>query len=498
MSSLLRIVLFVPPRDPPHTTTVVYGKGPPTAQPDDAAARCSTGHVCTCDGTVEYGRGPGDSAQPGGAGGCSAARCGAGIGCTTNGWCKAAVSGTYTSGDGFFESKGLSKAITGVSPLFVHMRLLYTCGSGLCGDPCHGQTKECRCGAAPSAMPTVSPRSPDLALGMPTAQSSTAYSSGVGTTDPWWRVDLGAEYRVGIVRVTNRADCCSDRLNGFEVRAGSMKGDGSANHNCGNGGMGNGSVGAGATIEVQCSGQSARYVNVRVPGGDKILTLCAVEVLAFPTASPSGDWYDSGVDTNCDDGCAAVGLVCTEQQLQLHNNDVDTSGEVTAGKFTCNGISGIECSSDKFATMTCLCTVPSAIPSTSPASNSTDPTCATGILGGPSHPNACCSTGCGICGGTGCGTRPGGEAHCCGGWILNTSVMCASAMPPCVLSTTQAPVTPTVTPVSKPSVSNATPATPIPPTPVPAIRSTPAPPPPSTTPATPPVLGDTCILFSCS
>eukprot|EP00662_Eupelagonemidae_sp_cell21_P053431 gene53431-biopygen105819 len=53
-----------------------------------------------------------------------------------------------------------------------------------------------------------------------------------GSTDPWWRVDLGAQHYLCTVRITNRGDCCEERLGGFEVRAGQTEGDGTANYNC--------------------------------------------------------------------------------------------------------------------------------------------------------------------------------------------------------------------------------------------------------------------------
>eukprot|EP00662_Eupelagonemidae_sp_cell21_P056805 gene56805-biopygen53269 len=76
-------------------------------------------------------------------------------------------------------------------------------------------------------------------------------------TNPWWRVDLSAEYPIGVVRITPRHDCCQERLNGFEVRAGSIEGDGSANHNCGNGGHRTPVT----VVTVDCGGVRARYVN---------------------------------------------------------------------------------------------------------------------------------------------------------------------------------------------------------------------------------------------
>lgn len=58
-----------------------------------------------------------------------------------------------------------------------------------------------------------------------------------------------------------------------------------------------------------------------------------------------------------------------------------------------------------------------------------DPTCLTGLKAG----SACCSHGCGVCGGDGCELRGGGAAHCCPAEILDSGVACSGAEPPCVL-----------------------------------------------------------------
>ena len=42
-----------------------------------------------------------------------------------------------------------------------------------------------------------------------------------GFNQPWWRLDFGMTKRVSKVEVWNRADCCSDRLSGVEVRVNS-------------------------------------------------------------------------------------------------------------------------------------------------------------------------------------------------------------------------------------------------------------------------------------
>lgn len=47
--------------------------------------------------------------------------------------------------------------------------------------------------------------------------------------------------------------------------------------------------------------------------------------------------------------------------------------------------------------------------------------------------NICCAAECGVCGGNGCGARPGGGASCCGGSILASGRSCTTDEPPCVL-----------------------------------------------------------------
>lgn len=39
-------------------------------------------------------------------------------------------------------------------------------------------------------------------------------------TNPWWRVDLLDVYNITTVTITNRGDCCHERINGAEIRVG--------------------------------------------------------------------------------------------------------------------------------------------------------------------------------------------------------------------------------------------------------------------------------------
>ncbi len=43
--------------------------------------------------------------------------------------------------------------------------------------------------------------------------------------NPWWRVDLRRYYTVGKVQLTNRGDCCANRLRNFEIRVGNRDRD---------------------------------------------------------------------------------------------------------------------------------------------------------------------------------------------------------------------------------------------------------------------------------
>eukprot|EP00117_Sycon_ciliatum_P018516 scpid5534/ scgid17091/ Fucolectin-1 len=141
----------------------------------------------------------------------------------------------------------------------------------------------------------------NLALGQPTSQSTTGWQGysdqgvdgdresvynarscthTVSETNPWWRVDLGMQRRVGVVRVTNRGDCCTTRLNGFEVRIGD---DWQSGYAVCNSGDNEKTVPGGETMEFWCGNvlkdkAVSQYVWIVIPGSGKVLTLCEVEV----------------------------------------------------------------------------------------------------------------------------------------------------------------------------------------------------------------------------
>jgi len=95
--------------------------------------------------------------------------------------------------------------------------------------------------------------------------------------NPWWRVDLGTSRLISSVRVHNRNDCCSERLDGFQVFIGDSS-NCAANSLC----TSVPAAGSGAT-DVRCW-TSGRYVCVVIPGDNKVLNFCEVEVLSQETS----------------------------------------------------------------------------------------------------------------------------------------------------------------------------------------------------------------------
>ncbi|KAG1937941.1 fucolectin-like [Pimephales promelas] len=138
-------------------------------------------------------------------------------------------------------------------------------------------------------------------------QLYTGCSSTLNQTNPWWRLDLRDVYRVSKVVVTNRRDCCTEQINGAEIRIGnSLENNGSNNPICGV----ISSLEASATATFSCGGMVGRYMVVHIPGNDKILSLAEVGVYgdlagnravrgAATQSSTSGDWFaEKAIDSN--------------------------------------------------------------------------------------------------------------------------------------------------------------------------------------------------------
>ncbi|XP_062278798.1 uncharacterized protein LOC133983658 [Scomber scombrus] len=117
-------------------------------------------------------------------------------------------------------------------------------------------------------------------------------------TNPWWRVDLLDSYMVLTIIITNRGDCCADRLNGAEIYVTKNL------HSIGYSAYEGHSIPAYqsrinpqvAVITYIPAGRShiitlkkpveGRFVTVVLPGYERILSLCEVEVYGY--RAPTG------------------------------------------------------------------------------------------------------------------------------------------------------------------------------------------------------------------
>ncbi|XP_073692604.1 uncharacterized protein [Garra rufa] len=98
-------------------------------------------------------------------------------------------------------------------------------------------------------------------------------------SDPWWTLDLMKAYSVNRVTITNRLNCCGERINGTEIRVGNDSSDVLSNPVC----AVVYDLPEGATYSYSCDGMEGRYVSANIPGTSKILTLCEVGVyVIFP------------------------------------------------------------------------------------------------------------------------------------------------------------------------------------------------------------------------
>ncbi|XP_032411137.1 uncharacterized protein LOC116714582 isoform X2 [Xiphophorus hellerii] len=170
-----------------------------------------------------------------------------------------------------------------------------------------------------------------------------AYSAGScthtdGMTNPWWRVDLLDSYIVTSISVTNRGDCCPERLNGAEIHIGnSLLYNGAANpvvavisH-----------IPAGRTLTISFTRHvEGRYVTVVLPGVSRKLTLCEVEVYGY--RAPTGNVaiygkasqstvYPGAIANNAIDGSRAAYF--SQGSCSATNNDFNSWWRLDLGSI---------------------------------------------------------------------------------------------------------------------------------------------------------------------
>ncbi|XP_070556415.1 uncharacterized protein [Ptychodera flava] len=134
--------------------------------------------------------------------------------------------------------------------------------------------------ASQSSLYTIStPAGPENAIdgNADSDWSSQSCTHTLQEENSWWKVDLQGTYKVDVIVITNRKDCCSERLVGAVVRVGSSE-DIASNTQCGDT-VTSEAVQGSTTLAFVCSGcPTGRYVSVQLEEKNEFLTLCEVEV----------------------------------------------------------------------------------------------------------------------------------------------------------------------------------------------------------------------------
>ncbi|XP_075039887.1 uncharacterized protein LOC142099864 isoform X2 [Mixophyes fleayi] len=98
--------------------------------------------------------------------------------------------------------------------------------------------------------------------------------------NPWWTVDLKGVFTIFSVAVTNRRDCCWERIKHAEIRIGNFT-QWRDNNRC----AVIYSLGPGETGSFNCHGMRGRYVSVIITDREDKLSLCEVQVFGLPSSS---------------------------------------------------------------------------------------------------------------------------------------------------------------------------------------------------------------------
>uniref|UniRef100_A0A8C6NM07 Fucolectin tachylectin-4 pentraxin-1 domain-containing protein n=1 Tax=Nothobranchius furzeri TaxID=105023 RepID=A0A8C6NM07_NOTFU len=128
--------------------------------------------------------------------------------------------------------------------------------------------------AAQSAGPASVATGPEMAIDSykDPQHSGTTCASVPTQDDPWWRVDLMSIYHITAVSVFSEQHCCQEQLDGAEIRIG-LRND-TNNHRCAIISAAEGHTEYG----YQCGVVLGRFVYVVLPGQQRNLTVCEVQV----------------------------------------------------------------------------------------------------------------------------------------------------------------------------------------------------------------------------
>ncbi|XP_040210448.1 pentraxin fusion protein-like [Rana temporaria] len=128
---------------------------------------------------------------------------------------------------------------------------------------------------------------------------------------PWWTVDLKEVHAVFSVAVTNREDCCWERINEAEIRIGDSR-EWVNNPRC----AVIYSLRPGETAMFNCKGMKGKYVTVIIPDREEKLSLCEVQVFGLPVPSNVNPPSDINEKVVTGEGLSGKSLMFLEEGVQ--------------------------------------------------------------------------------------------------------------------------------------------------------------------------------------
>ncbi|CAI9570431.1 unnamed protein product [Staurois parvus] len=128
---------------------------------------------------------------------------------------------------------------------------------------------------------------------------------------PWWTVDLKEVHVVFSVGVTNREDCCWERINEAEIRIGDSR-EWGTNPRC----AVIYSLGPGETAMFNCKGMKGKYVTVIIPDREEKLSLCEVQVFGLPAPPEENPLPEITEKVVMREGLSGQSLVFPEEGIQ--------------------------------------------------------------------------------------------------------------------------------------------------------------------------------------
>jgi hypothetical protein len=138
--------------------------------------------------------------------------------------------------------------------------------------------------------------------------------------NPWWSISLSHVYDVETVRVTNRGDCCGERLNNLSIWVTNSSSSYGTGIQCATGVV----IPEGETRDINCVAQGS-MVWLAIIGRTEYLTLCEVEIKAAPAIIQKkwsgGTHYEVGSECLL----AGLGTACG-----CGESDTDSDGDGTA------------------------------------------------------------------------------------------------------------------------------------------------------------------------